>query len=105
MSVAIVFESAVNGQNGLTVTRLFDPYYTTGLRTAGITANTAGTNPFGSAIDYYGIRTGAVSGTTYTVEVSNANAVYMNGSSFDQFYVIVRYKGEPTAAVTTLSVS
>lgn len=105
VSVAIVFESAVNGQNGLTVTRLFDPYYTTGLKTAGITANTAGTNPFGSAIDYYGIRTGAVSGTTYTVEVSNANAVYMNGSSYDQFYVIIRYKGEPTAAVTTLSVS
>jgi hypothetical protein len=105
VSVAIVFESAVNGQNGLTVTRLFDPYYTTGLITAGITANTAGTNPFGSAIDYYGIRTGAVSGTTYTVEVSNPNAVYMNGSSYDQFYVIIRYKGEPTTAVTTLSVS
>lgn len=105
VSVAIVFESAVNGQNGLTVTRLFDPFYTTGLKTAGIAANTAGTNPFGSAIDYYGIRTGAVSGTTYTVEVSNANAVYMNGSSYDQFYVIIRYKGEPTTAVTTLSVS
>ena len=105
VSVAIVFESAVNGQNGLTTTRLFDPYYTTGLKTANIAANTAGTNPFGSAIDYYGIRTGAVSGTTYTVEISNANAVYMNGSSYDQFYVIIRYKGEPTTAVTSLSVS
>lgn len=105
VSVAIVFESAVNGQNGLTRTRLFDPYYVTGLVTSNITANTAGTNPFGSAIDYYGIRTGAVSGTTYTVEVSNPNAVYMNGSSYDQFYVIIRYKGEPTTAVTTLSVS
>ncbi len=105
VSIAIVFESAVSGQNGLTRTRLFDPYYTTGLVSSNISAATAGTNPFGSAIDLYGIRTGAVSGTTYTVEVSNANAVYMNGSSYDQFYVIIRYKGEPTTAVTTLSVS
>ena len=105
VSIAIVFESAVSGQNGLTRTRLFDPYYTTGLISSNISAATAGTNPFGSAIDLYGIRTGAVSGTTYTVEVSNANAVYMNGSSYDQFYVIIRYKGEPTTAVTTLSVS
>ena len=105
VSVAIVFESAVSGQNSLTRTRLFDPYYTTGLVTANIAGATAGTNPFGSAIDYYGIRTGAVSGTTYTVEISNANAVYMNGSSYDQFYVIVRYKGEPTTAVTSLAIS
>lgn len=105
VSIAIIFESAVSGQNGLTRTRLFDPYYTTGLISSNISAATAGTNPFGSAIDLYGIRTGAVSGTTYTVEVSNANAVYMNGSSYDQFYVIIRYKGEPTTAVTTLSVS
>ena len=105
VSVAIVFESAVNGQNGLTKTRLFDPYYVTGLVTSDVTANTAGTNPFGSAIDYYGIRIGAVSGTTYTVEVANGVGVFMNGSSYDQFYVIIRYKGEPTTAVTTLSVS
>lgn len=104
-AVAIVFESAVNGQNGLTRTRLFDPYYTTGLRTSNIAGGTDGTNPFGSAIDYYGIRTGAVSGTTYTIEISNANAVYMNGSTYDEFYVIIRYKAEPTTAVTTLSVS
>jgi len=104
-AVAIVFESAVNGQNGLTRTRLFDPYYTTGLRTNNIAGGTDGTNPFGSAIDYYGIRTGAVSGTTYTIEISNANAVYMNGSTYDEFYVIIRYKAEPTTAITTLSVS
>jgi hypothetical protein len=104
-AIAIVFESAVNGQNGLTRTRLFDPYYTTGLRTNNIAGGTDGTNPFGSAIDYYGIRTGAVSGTTYTIEISNANAVYMNGSTYDEFYVIIRYKAEPTSAVTTLSVS
>jgi hypothetical protein len=104
-AIAIVFESAVNGQNGLTRTRLFDPYYTTGLRTLNIGASTDGTNPFGSAIDYYGIRTGAVSGTTYTIEISNANAVYMNGSTYDEFYVIIRYKAEPTTPVQTLSVS
>lgn len=105
VSIGIIFESAVNGQNGLTTTRIFDPYYTTGLVASNVTANTAGTNPFGSAIDLYGIRTGAVSGTTYTVEVSNANKVYMNGSTYDEFYLIIRYKGEPTTAVTTLSVS
>ena len=105
VSVGIIFESAVNGQNSLTTTRIFDPYYTTGLVTSGITANTAGSNPFGSAIDLYGIRTGAVSGTTYTVEISNANKVYMNGSTYDEFYVIIRYRGEPTTTVTTLSVS
>ena len=50
-------------------------------------------------------RTGAVSGTTYTIEISNANAVYMNGSTYDEFYVIIRYKAEPSTAVSTLSVS
>jgi hypothetical protein len=105
VSMAIVFESAVNGQNSLTTTRLFDPFYTTGLRTSNIAGGTSGTNPFGSAIDYYGIRTGAVSGTTYTVEISNANAVFMNGTTYDEFYVILRYNGEPTTAVTSLSAS
>ena len=104
MSVALVFESAVNGQNGLTTTRLFDPYYSAGLITAGITANTAGTNPFGSAIDYYGINS-SVSNNVYTVSVDNTIKVFMNGSPFDQFYVIIRYKGEPQSTVTTLSVS
>jgi hypothetical protein len=105
VSMAIVFESAVNGQNGLTRTRLFDPVSTTGLITSNIAANTAGTNPFGSAIDYFGIRIGSVSGTTYTVEISNANAVFMNGTTYDEFYVILRYNGEPTTAVTSLIVS
>jgi len=104
VSVALVFKSAVNGQNGLTTTRLFDPYYSAGLITTGITANTAGTNPFGSAIDYYGINS-SVSSNVYTVSVDNTIKVFMNGLTYDQFYVIVRYKGEPGATVTTLSVS
>lgn len=103
VSVAIVFESAVNGQNGLTQTRLFDPYYSTAYKND-IAANTAGSNPFGSTISYYGINNNVV-GNTYTVEISNANKVFMNGSSYDQFYVIIRYKGEPASAVTQLSVS
>ena len=104
VSVALVFESAVAGQNTLTTTRLFDPYYSAGLITTGITANTAGTNPFGSAIDYYGINS-SVSNNVYTVSVDNTIKVFMNGGNYDQFYVIIRYKGEPQATVTTLSVS
>jgi len=103
VSVAIVFESAIAGQNGLTKTGLYDPYYSTGYRTD-IAANTAGTNPFGSAVGYYGINNN-VSSNTYTVEVANSVGVFMNGSSYDQFYVIIRYQGEPGAAVTQLSVS
>ena len=109
VSMAIVFESAIAGSTSggaaLTRTRLFDPYYAVGLVESNITAGTAAKNPFGSNVDLYGIRSGAPSGTTYTVSISNANYVYMNGTSYDEFYVILRYNGEPTTAVTTLAVS
>jgi hypothetical protein len=109
VSMAIVFESAIagstSGGSALTRTRLFDPFYSVGAIESNIAGGTSGKNPFSAAVDLFGIRTGTVSGTTYTVSISNANYVYMNGGSFDEFYVILRYNGEPTTAVTTLSVS
>lgn len=108
VSMAIVFESAIagstSGGSALTNTRIFDPFYTVSSKGT-ISANTTATNPFGSSVDYFGIRSGAVSGTTYTVSISNANYVFMNGTTYDEFYVILRYNGEPTTAVTSLSVS
>lgn len=105
VSVGIIFESAVSGSNGLSVTRIFDPYYSTGLKTSNISANTSGTNPFNSAIDYYGIRLGSVSSTTYTVEINSSVQVKMDGSTYDEFYLILRYKGETTNPVTTILIS
>ena len=108
VSVALVFESATATALGAARTRLYDPYYSAagGLITSNISANTAGTNPFGSAIDYYGINNSVNTSTNvYTIGVNNSIGVFMNGSTYDQFYVIIRYKGEPQSTVTTLSVS
>ena len=67
-----------------------------------ITANTDGTNPFGSAIALYGNTGGSLSSTTYTIPLRNGDGMILN-ATYDEIYVIVRYKGDPTpvTAITT----
>jgi len=104
VSVGLIFESAIPGSHGLTTTRIYDPYYAAGDRSTTFTGGASGTNPFSSNLDYFGINSG-VSTNTYTISVANGIGVYMDGSSEDSFYLIVRYKGEPTTAVTNIAAS
>jgi trimeric autotransporter adhesin len=101
VAVGIIFESA---KGGVSNCRLFDPVYANGARGPVFSGATVGTNPFTSALDYYGAG-GAVSGTTYTITVQSATNMVLDGSSGNnEIYVIIRYNGDPSP-VTSLTVS
>lgn len=101
VAVGIIFESAKGGGSNC---RIFDPVYANGSRGVTYTGGTTGTNPFTSALDYYGAG-GVVAGTTYTVTVQSATNMILNGTSGnDEIYVVIRYNGDPSP-VTSLTVS
>jgi hypothetical protein len=102
VAVGIIFESAKGGASNC---RIFDPIYANGSRGVTFNSGSAGTNPFASSVlDYYGAG-GAVSGTTYTITVSSATGMVLNGTGgSDEIYVIIRYNGDPSP-VTSLTVS
>jgi hypothetical protein len=53
-------------------------------------------NPFGQQVDIYYNGTGTKTGNTINVPIVNANGMYLDGSSGkDEFYLIVRYNGDP----------
>jgi hypothetical protein len=101
VAVGIIFESAKGGASNC---RLFDPVYANGSRGTTFSGATVGTNPFTSALDYYGAG-GALAGTTYTITVASTTGMVLNGTAgSDEIYVIIRYKGDPSP-VTSLTVS
>ena len=98
VAVALLFESAKSGI--YTPPRFFDPSDTlSNVINSSISANTDGTNPFGSAIALYGNTGGSLSSTTYTIPLRAADGFTVN-ATYDEVYVIVRYKGDPTPITT-----
>jgi hypothetical protein len=101
VAVALLFESAKSGI--YTPSRFFDPSDTlSNVINSSISANTDGTNPFGSAIALYGNTGGSLSSTTYTIPLRPADGFTVN-ATYDEVNVIVRYKGDPTpiTSITT----
>jgi hypothetical protein len=101
VAVALLFESAKSGI--YTPSRFFDPSDTlSNVINSSISANTDGTNPFGSAIALYGNTGGSLSSTTYTIPLRAADGFTVN-ATYDEVYVIIRYKGDPTpiSSITT----
>ena len=101
VAVALLFESAKSGI--YTPPRFFDPSDTlSNVINSSISANTDGTNPFGSAIALYGNTGGSLSSTTYTIPLRPADGFTVN-ATYDEVYVIIRYKGDPTpiSSITT----
>jgi hypothetical protein len=99
VSSLILFESTKSGL--FTPPRFFDPSNAlTNLGT--ITANTDGTNPFGSSIYVNRCNTSSVSSNTYTIPLISADGMALN-ATYTNIYVIVRYKGDPTpiTSITT----
>jgi hypothetical protein len=99
VSCLILFESTKSGL--YTPPRFFDPSNAlTNLGT--ITANTDGTNPFGSSIYVNRCNTSSVSSNTYTIPLISADGMILN-ATYTNIYVIVRYKGDPTpiTSITT----
>jgi hypothetical protein len=98
VAVALLFESAKSGI--YTPSRFFDPSNLLSNEiTSSISANTDGTNPFGSAIALYGNTGGSLVTTTYTIPLRPADGFTVN-ATYDEIYVIVRYKGDPTPITT-----
>ena len=101
VAVALLFESAKSGI--YTPPRFFDPSdILSNVINSSISANTDGTNPFGSAIALYGNTGGSLSSTTYTIPLRPADGFTVN-ATYDEVYVIIRYKGDPTpiSSITT----
>ena len=99
VSCLVLFESTKSGI--YTPPRFFDP--SNALSNLGtVAANTDGTNPFGSSIQVYQSSTRTVSSTTYTMPLISANGMILN-ATYTNIYVIVRYKGEPTTPITSIT--
>lgn len=104
ISIAVIFESAK--ASGGSNCRLYDITLSNGPKTpATFNASSVGTNPFTSNnLDHYGAG-GGVSGTTYTITMVTGDGMVLNGNSgTDEFYVVIRYKGNPNP-ITSLAVS
>jgi hypothetical protein len=104
ISIAVIFESAkASGGNNC---KLYDITLSNGPKTpATFNSSSVGTNPFTSNnLDHYGAGGGS-SGTTYTITMVTGDGMVLNGGSgTDEFYVVVRYKGNPNP-ITSLIVS
>ena len=96
-AAVILFESSKN--TIYTPARVYDPTKTLSNFVSTLTANTDGQNPFGANMDLYGNTGGSVSSTTYTIPLRSADGMNVN-ATYDEIYVIVRYKGDPTPITT-----
>jgi len=99
VSCLVLFESTKSGL--FTPPKFFDPSNVlTNLGT--ITANTDGTNPFGSDIQVSRCNGTTVSSTTYNIILQSGDGMLLN-ATYTNIYVIVRYKGDPTpiTSITT----
>ena len=106
VSAAIIFKSAASGSgvnDTQSVCRIYDPSATTdNLIESNVSADNI-KNPFSSAINIYGNTGGSVSSNTYTIPMRNSDGMYLDNSD-NEFYVMVRYKGDPSP-VTSITTS
>ena len=105
-AVAILFKSSASGSganSALSTARVFDPSdLTSNVIATGVSADNF-KNPFSSNIDIYGNTGGSKSSTEYTVPMRNSDGMYLD-SNDNEFYVIVRYKGD-VSPVTSITIS
>jgi hypothetical protein len=101
VAVGILFESSKN--TIYTPARIYDPSDLLTNFVASKTANTDGQNPFGVNFDLYGNTGGTLSSTTYTIPLRSADGMNLN-ATYDEIYVLVRYKGDPTP-ITAITIA
>lgn len=106
VAVAILFKSSGNGSGtnvSLSRARIYDPSNLISNILALNESQDYFQNPFSDGIDIYGNIGGTKSGTEYTMPLRNVDGMYLD--TYDnEFYVIVRYKGDPTP-VTSISIT
>lgn len=106
IAATVLYKSSASGSganSSLSTARLFDPseINSNSIETT-VTADNF-KNPFTSNLDLYGNIGGSVSSTTYTIPLRNADGMYLD-SNDNEFYIIVRYKGDP-APVTDINIT
>tara|TARA_R110002012_G_scaffold197288_2_gene365835 strand:+ start:550 stop:4329 length:3780 start_codon:yes stop_codon:yes gene_type:complete len=109
IACAILFESSANGSGNrggsgpLSKARIYDPTSAQGEIDSDI-ATDDHKNPFTPAIELYGCPGSVKSASNiYTFNLLNSNDQFLD-SNDDEFYVIVRYKGDP-APIQQINVS
>ena len=110
VAAAILFKSSASGSGNrggagaFSEARLFDPSETTSNLISSSVAHQSDDhlNPFTDAFSLFGNTGGSLSSTNYTVPLRNADGMFLDASD-NEFYVILRYKGNPTpvTSITT----
>ena len=110
IATALLFKSSASGSGNrggagaFSEARLFDPSETTSNLISSSVAHQSDDhlNPFTDTFNLFGNTGGSLSGTNYTVPIRNADGMFLD-STDNEFYVILRYKGNPTpvTSITT----
>jgi len=110
VAAAILFKSSASGSGNrggagaFSEARLFDPSETTSNLISSSVAHQSDDhlNPFTDAFSLFGNTGGSLSSTNYTVPLRNADGMFLDASD-NEFYVILRYRGNPTpvTSITT----
>ncbi len=111
IAAALLFKSSASGSGNrggagaFSVARLFDPSETTSNLISSSVAHQSDEhlNPFTDAFNLFGNTGGSLSGTNYTVPLRNADGMFLDATD-NEFYVILRYKGNPTP-ITSITTS
>ena len=110
VAAVLLFKSSASGSGNrggagaFSEARLFDPSETTSNLISSSVAHQSDDhlNPFTDTFNLFGNTGGSLSGTNYTVPIRNADGMFLD-STDNEFYVILRYKGNPTpvTSITT----
>ena len=100
ISVAILFKSSAD--TNYARARIYDPTATSDNDIETNISSDNHKNPFTDAIDLYGNTGGSVSSTTYTMPLRNIDGMTLDNTN-NEYYLIIRYKGNPTP-VTQITV-
>ena len=111
VAAVVLFKSSASGSGNrggagsYSRARLYDPSETTSNLVSESVAHQSDDhlNPFTDAFDLYGNTGGNLSSTTYTIPLRNADGMFLDNTD-NEFYVILRYTGNPTP-ITTITTS
>jgi len=101
VSAVILFKSSADTE--FARARIYDPTATSDNDIETNISNDNHKNPFSDAIDLYGNTGGSLSSTTYTIPLRNIDGMTLDNTN-NQYYLIIRYKGDPTP-ITQITVS
>ena len=106
VAAAVLFKSSASGSgvnDTLSTARIYDPTETNSNVVESSVSADNFKNPFTDDLNLYGNIGGSVNSTTYTMPLRNADGMYLDNDD-NEFYLIIRYKGDPSP-VTDINIS